>query len=142
MNVDILKILPHRYPFLMVDRVIEFKKGESIKTIKNVSYNEQIFQGHFPEYPIFPGVLIIEALAQSAGILLFLSFGEEGKKYIAYLTGVDGVKFRKQVTPGDVLTLEVTLKKSLKNIFKFDGVAKVGDEVVAGGEITLALGGA
>lgn len=141
MNVDILKILPHRYPFLMVDRILDWKKGKSIKALKNISFNEQFFLGHFPEKPIMPGVLIIEALAQSAGILLFLSFREENKNYIAYLTGVDNMRFKRQVIPGDTLILEVRLKQSLRNIFKFDGVAKVNDDIVAGGEITLALGG-
>lgn len=140
MNVDIFNILPHRYPFLMIDRVLEWKKGESIRTLKNVSINEYFFIGHFPERPVMPGVLIIEALAQSAGILMFLSFAKEDKKYIAYLTGVNNMKFKKQVIPGDSLILEVKLKQSFKNIFKFDGVAKVNNNIVAGGEITLALG--
>ncbi|MCS7201859.1 MAG: 3-hydroxyacyl-ACP dehydratase FabZ [Dictyoglomus sp.] len=140
MTVDIFKILPHRYPFLMIDRILEWKKGESIKAIKNVSINEHFFMGHFPEKPVMPGVLIIEALAQSAGILMFLSFAEENKNYIAYLTGVNNMKFKKQVLPGDVLVLEVKLKQKLRKIFKFEGVAKVGDDIVAGGEITLALG--
>ncbi|MEN2984075.1 MAG: 3-hydroxyacyl-ACP dehydratase FabZ [Dictyoglomaceae bacterium] len=140
MTVDIFKILPHRYPFLMIDRILEWKKGESIKAIKNVSINEHFFMGHFPEKPVMPGVLIIEALAQSAGILMFLSFAEENKNYIAYLTGVNNMKFKKQVLPGDVLVLEVKLKQRLRKIFKFEGIAKVGDDIVAGGEITLALG--
>ncbi|MCX7845387.1 MAG: 3-hydroxyacyl-ACP dehydratase FabZ [Dictyoglomaceae bacterium] len=140
MNIDIFRILPHRYPFLMIDRVLELKKGESIKTLKNVSINEPFFIGHFPEKPVMPGVLIIEALAQSAGILIFLSYAEEGKNYFAYLTGVNNMKFKKQVLPGDTLILEVKLKQSLKNIFKFDGVAKVDNDIVAGGEVTLALG--
>ncbi len=140
MSIDILKILPHRYPFLMIDRVLEWKKSESIKALKNVSINEYFFKGHFPDKPIMPGVLIVEALAQSAGILMFLSFAEEGKNYLAYLVGIDNMKFKKHVLPGDTLILEVKLKQSLKNIFKFDGVAKVNNDIVAGGEITIALG--
>ncbi len=140
MSIDILKILPHRYPFLMIDRVLEWKKNESIKTLKNVSINEIFFTGHFPDNPIMPGVLIVEALAQSAGILMFLSFPEKDKNYLAYLTGIDNMKFKKQVLPGDTLILEVKLKQSLKNIFKFDGLAKVNNDVVAGGEITIAIG--
>lgn len=140
MSIDILKILPHRYPFLMIDRVLEWKKSESIKTLKNVSIDEYFFTGHFPDNPIMPGVLIVEALAQSAGILMFLSFAEKDKNYLAYLTGIDNMKFKKQVLPGDTLILEVKLKQSLKNIFKFDGVAKVNNDIVAGGEITIAVG--
>jgi 3-hydroxyacyl-[acyl-carrier-protein] dehydratase len=137
---EIFKMLPHRYPFLLVDKILEVKKGESIKTLKNVTINENFFVGHFPEKPIMPGVLIIEAMAQSAGLLLFLSFAEEKKKYIAYLTGIDNVKFKKPVIPGDSLILEIKLKQKLKKIFKFEGLAKVNEELVAGGEITLALG--
>jgi 3-hydroxyacyl-[acyl-carrier-protein] dehydratase len=101
-NIDITKILPHRFPFLLVDRVLDFKEGEWLKAIKNVTYNDYFFVGHFPERPIMPGVLIIEAMAQSAGIFLFLSYGKDKRdnEYIAYLAGVNNVKFRKPVTPG------------------------------------------
>uniref|UniRef100_A0A7C3SR43 3-hydroxyacyl-[acyl-carrier-protein] dehydratase FabZ n=1 Tax=Dictyoglomus turgidum TaxID=513050 RepID=A0A7C3SR43_9BACT len=142
-NIDITKILPHRFPFLLVDRVLDFKEGEWLKAIKNVTYNDYFFVGHFPERPIMPGVLIIEAMAQSAGIFLFLSYGKDKRdnEYIAYLAGVNNVKFRKPVIPGDQIILEVKLKQTVRNIYKFDAICRVDDNIVADGEITIALGG-
>ncbi|HOP95495.1 MAG: 3-hydroxyacyl-ACP dehydratase FabZ [Dictyoglomaceae bacterium] len=140
MDVDILKVLPHRFPFLLVDKVLDFKEGEMIRAVKNVSYNDYFFMGHFPEKPIMPGVLIIEAMAQTAGLFLYLSYAEKKENYAAYLTGVDNMKFRKPVFPGDQLILEVKLEKSLQNIFKFHGLGKVEENLVAEGEITIALG--
>lgn len=141
-NIDILNILPHRFPFLFVDRIIEFEEGKSLKALKNVSYNDYFFLGHFPEKPIMPGVLIIEALAQAAGILLYLTYGKEKdpKKYIAYLAGVDNFKFRRPVLPGDSLVLEVKIVKAIRNIFKLEAKGRVDDKIVAEGEINIALG--
>lgn len=141
-KVDILSILPHRFPFLFVDKIIDFEEGKSLKAIKNVSYNDYFFLGHFPEKPIMPGVLIIEALAQAAGILLYITYGKEKdpKQYIAYLAGVDNFKFRRPVLPGDILVLEVKIIKAIRNIFKLEAIGKVDDKIIAEGEITIALG--
>lgn len=133
---QIQKLLPHRYPFLLVDRVVEFEKGSRILAYKNVSFNEPYFTGHFPVKPIMPGVLILEALAQAAGILAFgtldITAGEES---VYYLVGIDGARFKRPVEPGDQLMLEVTLQRQMRNIFKFSAVARVGDEIAAEAEL-------
>ena len=133
---QIQKLLPHRYPFLLVDRVVEFEKGKSIRAYKNVSFNEPYFTGHFPQKPIMPGVLILEALAQAAGILAFGTLDVEADdNSVYYLVGIDGARFKRPVEPWDQLTLEVELVRQMRNIYKFNAVARVGDEMVAEAEL-------
>ena len=138
-NIEkILKILPHRYPFLLVDRVIEINKGKSITAIKNVTYNEPFFQGHFPDLKVMPGVLVIEAIAQTGGILLFHSIPDPKNKFVL-LSKIDKAKFRKPVVPGDQLRKEVVFLKLKNKICKIQGKAYVGDEIVTEGEIMAAV---
>ena len=137
---QIKEIIPHRYPFLLVDRVLEIEPGVSAAGIKNVTANEPFFQGHFPDYPVMPGVLIVEALAQLGAIAVLAM--EEHKNKIGFLTGVDKFKFRQQVVPGDVLRLEIELVKVRSNIGKGAGKAYVGDKLAAAGELMFALGAA
>jgi 3-hydroxyacyl-[acyl-carrier-protein] dehydratase len=135
----ILKQLPHRYPFLLVDRVLECEKGKSIRALKNVTYNEPFFPGHFPHRPVMPGVIIIEALAQTAGILAFLTAGvvpDESTRF--YFVGIDKARFRKPVEPGDQLILTATLERALKGIWKFSTVALVDGAEVAHAEMMVA----
>ena len=125
---EIMELLPHRYPFLLVDRVTDYELGQSIKAYKNITFNEPWFTGHFPGQPIFPGVLILEALAQVAGVLGFKSMEKTDKLYL--FAGVDNARFKKPVVPGDKLEMEVELVKERRGIWKFKGVARVdGDEV-------------
>lgn len=134
----ILKRLPHRYPLLLVDRVLELKSGESIRALKNVTFNEPFFAGHFPHRPVMPGVLIIEALAQAAGILTFVTAGvipNEDTKF--YFVGIDKARFRKPVTPGDQLILTARLERNLKGMWRFSAVAYVGTDEVASAEMML-----
>jgi len=134
----ILKILPHRYPFLLVDRVLKLDKGKSITAIKNVTYNEHFFQGHFPRLKVMPGVLVVEALAQTGGILLFHSIPDPQNKFV-FLVKVDNMKFRKPVVPGDQLKLEVEIIR-LKNKFcHVRGKAYVEGDIVVEGEILASL---
>lgn len=132
----IRKVLPHRYPFLLIDRVIELEPGKRIVAIKNVTANEPFFQGHFPEFPVMPGVLQIEALAQAGAVLALSMPGNEGKA--ALLTGVDGFKFRRQVVPGDVLRLEVTVTRYRSGFGKAAAKATVEGDVTAEGEVGFA----
>lgn len=135
----VLDYLPHRYPFLLVDRVTDYTVGESIRAIKNVTINEPFFQGHFPGLPVMPGVLIVEALAQAAGILTFLTTDTKpGEDNIYYLAGIDGARFKQTVVPGDRLVLDVKLRKSMRNIWKFNAEASVDDKVVCSAEIMCA----
>jgi 3-hydroxyacyl-[acyl-carrier-protein] dehydratase len=129
---EIKNLLPHRYPFLLVDRVLEFNPGESLVGIKNVSVNEPYFQGHFPEKPVMPGVLIIEALAQATGLLAF-STGNKGaeRETLYYLVGIDNARFKQPVIPGDQLRLEVTVTKQKRGIWVFDTKATVDGKVAA-----------
>ena len=129
---EIKNLLPHRYPFLLVDRVLEFNPGESLVAIKNVSVNEPYFQGHFPEKPVMPGVLIIEALAQATGLLAF-STGNKGaeRETLYYLVGIDNARFKQPVIPGDQLRLEVTVTKQKRGIWVFDTRATVDGKVAA-----------
>lgn len=133
---QIQKLLPHRYPFLLIDRVVEFEKGKRILGYKNVSFNEPYFSGHFPQKPIMPGVLVLEALAQAAGILAFgtLEQGAE-ESSVYYLVGIDGARFKRPVVPGDSLMLEVEMVRQMRSIYKFNAVARVEDEVVAQAEL-------
>ena len=137
----ILERLPHRYPFLLVDRVLELRPGESIRALKNVTYNEPYFRGHFPSRPVMPGVIIIEALAQAAGILCFVTAGvipDDQTRF--YFVGIDKARFRRPVVPGDQLTLTAQLERSLKGIWKFSTVALVGGQEVAHAEMMVAAG--
>ncbi|TVQ98514.1 MAG: 3-hydroxyacyl-[acyl-carrier-protein] dehydratase FabZ [Desulfovibrionales bacterium] len=136
----IMELLPHRYPFLLVDRVLEFEPLVSIRAIKNVSFNEPFFQGHFPGYPLMPGVLIIEALAQTAGLLLLMSKPKEELKNKLFLfTGLERVKFRRQVVPGDQLELDMLHVKNKMNVWKMDGSAKVNGNLVAEASLSGAF---
>ncbi|MGQ9672148.1 MAG: 3-hydroxyacyl-ACP dehydratase FabZ [Candidatus Aminicenantales bacterium] len=135
---DILKILPHRYPFLLVDRVLDLKPGKSIVAIKNVTCNESFFEGHFPEVKIMPGVLIVEALAQAGGILLYHSLPDPMKKFVV-LSKIQNARFRKMVKPGDQLRLEVEVMKVKARICHVRGRASVDGEVVAEGEILATV---
>jgi 3-hydroxyacyl-[acyl-carrier-protein] dehydratase len=127
----IMEILPHRYPFLLVDRVLELKPGEKILALKNVSINEPFFQGHFPGEPVMPGVLILEALAQAGGIMLYYSEEDPKPGEIIFLAGFEKVRFRRPVTPGDQLMLEVSFQRKMGPIFKVSGKATVEGQVVA-----------
>jgi 3-hydroxyacyl-[acyl-carrier-protein] dehydratase/UDP-3-O-[3-hydroxymyristoyl] N-acetylglucosamine deacetylase/3-hydroxyacyl-[acyl-carrier-protein] dehydratase len=131
---DILKILPHRYPFLLVDRVLSLEKGKSIVALKNVTYNEEFFQGHFPDIRIMPGVLIVEAMAQAGGILLFRSIPNADKKFVLF-SKIDNMKFRKPVVPGDQLRLECELIKFKGRFFWLHGKAFVEGEVAVEGDM-------
>lgn len=133
MNIEEIKeYLPQRYPFLLVDRVVEMELGKSIVAYKNVSINEPFFEGHFPHKPIMPGVLIIEALAQAAGVLGFKSQEKKPKDgYLYYFVGADGVRLRRPVVPGDQLKLEVEIVAARKGIYKFDCTASVDGELVS-----------
>ena len=134
----IQQLLPHRYPFLLVDRVTEFEANKRIVGIKNVTINEPFFQGHFPGHPVMPGVLVIEALAQTGGILTQLSHQAAATDKLFYLVKIDGAKFTKMVVPGDQLSLEVELKRTIRNMAMYTGIARVGGEHVACAEILCA----
>jgi 3-hydroxyacyl-[acyl-carrier-protein] dehydratase len=137
---DIKRILPHRYPFLLIDRVLSFQLGKRIVGLKNVTSNEPFFQGHFPDRPIMPGVLIAEAMAQVGGILALLSTPENLGNPSVFLMGLDKVRFRQPVLPGDQLRLEVVTIRSGKKFWKMQGKAFVNDTLVAEGEIMAAVG--
>ncbi|MEJ2645195.1 MAG: 3-hydroxyacyl-ACP dehydratase FabZ [Gammaproteobacteria bacterium] len=133
---EIMRHLPHRYPFLLIDRVIEFRQGESLLGIKNVTYNEPFFQGHFPQRPIMPGVLILEALAQATGLLAFRSAGRErNNNSLYYFVGIDKARFKRPVGPGDQLVLDVKLTRTKRGIWMFTSEARVDEKVVASAEI-------
>jgi 3-hydroxyacyl-[acyl-carrier-protein] dehydratase len=134
---EIRKLLPHRYPFLLVDRIVEIELSKRIVGIKNVTFNEPFFTGHFPEKPIMPGVLILEAMAQAGGVLAFKSFpGMEGS---VFFTGIDDARFRKPVIPGDQLRLVVEVVRHRREIWVFDGKAFVDDDIVAEARIMAML---
>ena len=130
---EIRRFLPHRYPFLLVDRVLECVPGESLTAIKNVSVNEPFFTGHFPETPIMPGVLVLEAMAQAGGVLM-LNAIDDPEKYVVYFMGIDNARFRKPVTPGDQLRFELTMGSFRRNICKMNAKAYVEDDLVAGAD--------
>ena len=137
-NVEIQSILPHRYPFLLVDRIQELDPDRRIVGLKNVTINEPFFQGHFPGRPVMPGVFILEALAQVGGVLSFKSLGSVGRP-VVYLTGIDGAKFRKPVVPGDILRLEVDVLKKRAPFWKMQGRAFVESELVCEAEVTAMV---
>jgi len=138
---EIMAYLPHRYPFLLVDRISDFVKGEKIVGVKNVTINEPFFQGHFPGHPIMPGVLIIEAMAQVGGIYAHLAGEVEGDK-VPYFVGIDQARFRKPVLPGNVLRLELTLSSLRRGIYTFAGKAYVDDKLVAEAELKATFAAA
>ncbi len=139
---DIMERLPHRQPMLLVDRVLEMDPGKSIVAIKNVTYNEPFFQGHFTHHPVMPGVLIIEALAQAAALFSFADAGAPNlasTKIAYYLVGVDGARFRRPVVPGDQLRMEVSADKLSRSICKYTAIAKVEDQIAAEAKIMCAV---
>jgi len=133
-TLQIMEMLPHRYPFLLVDRIVEHEKGKRIVGVKNVTINEPFFQGHFPGHPIMPGVLIVEAMAQVGGVFARLS-GEVGDDKVTYFVGIDKAKFRKPVLPGDVLRFELELINNRRGIYTFTGKAYVENALVAEAEL-------
>jgi 3-hydroxyacyl-[acyl-carrier-protein] dehydratase len=136
----ILKQLPHRYPFLLVDRVLEIDKGKSIKALKNVTINEPFFVGHFPHRPVMPGVLMLEALAQAAALLAFDMLGKApDDKTVYYFAGIDGARFKRPVEPGDQLVLHVSLDRMKAGIFKFKARATVGEELAVEAELMCTM---
>jgi len=141
MNIgEIMKYLPHRYPMLLIDRVVEMKLGESLVAIKNVSFNESYFQGHFPNRPVMPAVIILEAMAQATGILVLRSMDKlPSEKSIYYFVGIDNARFRRPVEPGDQLRIEVKLLRSSRGIWKLRSDATVDGEVVASGDLMGAM---
>lgn len=141
MNIhQILKQLPHRYPFLLVDRVLELDKGKTIKALKNVTMNEPFFEGHFPHRPVMPGVLMLEALAQAAALLAFDALDTSpNDETVYYFAGIDGARFKRPVEPGDQLILEVELVRMKAGIFKFKSRASVAGEIAVEAELTCAM---
>jgi 3-hydroxyacyl-[acyl-carrier-protein] dehydratase len=133
-TLDVMKLLPHRYPFLLVDKIIEFIKDEQIVGVKNVTINEPFFQGHFPDHPVMPGVLILEAMAQVGGVYAIVA-NEVGENQVPYFVGIDKAKFRKPVQPGDVLVLSLELQKVRRGIYYFLGKATVDGKLVAEAEL-------
>ena len=138
---EVMRRLPHRYPFLLVDRVLECVSGKHITALKNVTINEPFFPGHFPHRPVFPGVIILEALAQTAGILAFVTAGvypDEHRQL--YFVGIDNARFRRPVEPGDQLILKATLTRSIRGIWKFSTIAEVNGEEATSAEMMVAPG--
>ena len=135
----VMKLLPHRYPFLMVDRMFDMNGDESCVGVKNVTINEPFFQGHFPEFPVMPGVMIIEGLAQTAGALCVSSIGEDYRAELVYFMGIDNAKFRKPVLPGDQINYHVRKIRNRDRVWRFFGEAKVNGHTVAEAEISAML---
>lgn len=137
---EVMRHLPHRYPFLLVDRILEWEAGKNIVALKNVTMNEPHFPGHFPHHPVMPGVLILEALAQTAAILSYLTEGKvPNDDSVVYFAGIDGARFKKPVLPGDQLILKADLLRSMRGIWKYATRAEVNGEVVAEAEMMAAL---
>ena len=137
---EIKTLLPHRYPFLLVDRVVELEVGKRVLAYKNITTNEAVFNGHFPDMPIFPGVMIIEAMAQAAGILGFATEGKTNEDEMLYLfAGVDGARFKRQVIPGDQLFLEAEIDSVKRNIWRFNCKATVAGELASSASVMWAL---
>jgi 3-hydroxyacyl-[acyl-carrier-protein] dehydratase len=137
---EVLEYLPHRYPFLLVDRVLECVPGERIVALKNVTINEPFFQGHFPNHPVMPGVMIVEALAQVSAILSFKTLGSKpDPNSVYYFVGIDGMRFKRPVTPGDQLRLEARLERHIRSVWKFSAQASVDGQVVAEGELMCTV---
>jgi 3-hydroxyacyl-[acyl-carrier-protein] dehydratase len=137
---EIKEYIPHRFPFLLIDRIVAFEKDKRITAIKNVTVNEPFFPGHFPHYHVMPGVLIVEAMAQAAAVLSLKSLDRRNDdKWVYYFVGIDGARFKRPVVPGDQLTLEVEQGRVARGMGKFTAVAKVGDAVAAEAELLCAL---
>ncbi|CAN5182259.1 3-hydroxyacyl-ACP dehydratase FabZ [soil metagenome] len=137
---QILKLLPHRYPILLVDRVLEIEPGKSIKALKNVSINEPFFMGHFPKYPVMPGVLMIEAMAQAAALLSFSTLGvTPDDKTVYYFAGIDAARFKRPVGPGDQMIMDVSLLRMKAGIFKFKGVTRVDENIACEAELMCTM---
>jgi 3-hydroxyacyl-[acyl-carrier-protein] dehydratase len=137
----ILKKLPHRYPFLLVDRVLSLEKGKTIRTIKNVTINEPFFTGHFPNRPVMPGVLMIEAMAQSAALLAFATVGIErlDDDMVFYFAGIDGARFKRPVEPGDQLVMDIFADRAKAGIYKFNAEARVGEELACSAHLMCTM---
>lgn len=136
---DVMKHLPHRYPFLLIDRVVDYTPGETLTAIKNVTVNEPFFPGHFPHRPVFPGVLMLEALAQATGILSFKTTEDlPSEDSLYYFAGIDNARFKKPVEPGDQLIMTVRLLKRKRNLWRFAAEAKVNDKIVCSAELMCA----
>ncbi|VFP80317.1 3-hydroxyacyl-ACP dehydratase FabZ [Candidatus Erwinia haradaeae] len=135
---EIINLLPHRYPFLLVDRVIEFEKNKYLRAVKNVSVNEPFFQGHFPGKLIFPGVLILEAMAQATGILAFKSMGKLESGELYYFAGIDEARFKRPVVPGDQMIMEVNFEKTRRGLTRFKGDATVDGKIVCEAKMMCA----
>ncbi|MBM7605100.1 3-hydroxyacyl-[acyl-carrier-protein] dehydratase [Metabacillus crassostreae] len=136
--VDIKKIIQHRYPFLLIDKILEIEEGKKATAIKNVTANEEFFKGHFPDYPVMPGVLIVEALAQVSAVVMLSKEENYGK--LGFLAGIDNCRFKKQVQPGNQLLLEVEITRIKGSIGKGRGIAKVDNEIVCEAELIFAFG--
>ncbi|HXF66005.1 MAG TPA: 3-hydroxyacyl-ACP dehydratase FabZ [Burkholderiales bacterium] len=137
---EVLEYLPHRYPFLLIDRVLACEPGKSIQAVKNVTINEPFFGGHFPHHPVMPGVLILEALAQAAAILSFRTGNHKAdRNSVYYFVGIDHARFKRPVRPGDVLALDVTLKRHARGMWIFDAVARVDGAVVTEAELMCTI---
>ena len=135
---EILKLLPHRYPMLLVDKVIDYKAGEYLHAVKNVTVNEPIFTGHFPEQPIFPGVMILESLAQATGLLGFKTVENRSENELYLFAAIDNARFKQPVLPGDTMHLHIDFVKERRNIWKFYGEAKVDGKVVCSADLMCA----
>ena len=140
-ELDITRILPHRYPFLLIDRILELQAGERIRALKNVTVNEPFFLGHFPNGPVMPGVLIVEAMAQAGGVLAHETLPDQDPRPLYYLVGVDEARFRRPVFPGDQLELTLSVDKVRRGMWRFSGVASVAGSTVASAKIMTAPGG-
>lgn len=136
----IMERLPHRYPFLMIDEIVSCERGKSLTAIKNVTFNEQHFLGHFPGHPVMPGVLILEAMAQAAGVLVWETVDPDKRNYILYLAGVEKSRFRKPAVPGDRIDIHVELITQRRNLWRFDARSEVRGELIASAEFTQAPG--
>lgn len=139
-ELDIMRILPHRYPFLLIDRIVACTPGKKIHALKNVTVNEPFFQGHFPDIKVMPGVLVIEAMAQAGGVLAHESDPEIEPKPLYYLVGVDKARFRRPVNPGDQLDIHITVDRVLRGMWRFSGSASVAGQLVASANIMTAPG--
>jgi len=137
---EILEYLPHRYPFLLIDRVLSYESGKDIVALKNVSINEPFFVGHFPHHPVMPGVLVIEAMAQAAAILTFKTLGTKpDDQSVYYFAGIDGARFKKPVSAGDQLIFNVSVLRTMRGVWKFAAVAEVDGQVVAEAELMCTI---
>jgi 3-hydroxyacyl-[acyl-carrier-protein] dehydratase len=137
---EILQHLPHRYPFLLIDRVLSVEPGKEIVALKNVSMNEPFFPGHYPHHPVMPGVLIVEAMAQAAALLSFKSLGSKpDENSVYYFVGIDGARFKRPVSPGDQLILKVEMTRNLRGLWKFKAVAEVDGQVAAEAELMCTM---